>query len=1390
MDKYLHDQTIQAQMKQTRLEKENILETDRISKRRFPLEQNERNKQNGLAKKLRLSNNDENIKNVSTLVYDVVRNQYIRQINTNGNENNTDKLMSEEISQHKKYERMRKEKYRKNKSKQLTSEQLSQHRENEKMRIKSVRKSKSKQLTSEQLSQYMKDERVRKQSSRKSKSKQLTSEQLSQHIENEQMRIKRVRKSKSKQLTSEQLSQHMKDEQMRIKSVRKTKSKQLTSEQFSQHMKDERARKQSSRKTKLKQLTSEELLDHKMIDRTRKQSARKRKDSNDINKLRQHEKQCKQQQRNQSNIERAIQNFQKDITQSPEYVCTCCRRLLYRRTVTHVSPLSFPKVPKDIVDKCVTGRMSALGFQWICQTCATHIRKKNIPPQAICNKLDVTLPPAELTNLSPLEKRLISRRYPFMKLLALPKGKQKGIKGTVVNVPVNENDVCAQLPRLPSEAGLIPLRLKRKIIYKSHEKFEYVRPHHVKLGLAWLKSNNPLYQDVVECDNWETNCIEDDSELWTDLTTPDIDSNENISSGNASIDKEINEKCFISTDASIHETIHQNKSTEASTSQNIEPSCTLTGVTLNGHSSTDTTSSMAMSPKRNTIHKDDKQSIPDDTDDYTDDVVNKLRGIKYDTCIQPSDPTLDADKVLNIAAGEGKKPMSILMDEHFEELAFPHLLPSGKFGYKCEREIKLTPKKYFTSRLLNEHKTFASDIEYIFVAQTIVETKQIFDSMNIALRKAFCTSSSSDNINAGFVRNPETMKLCLFKDQGYRFLQSVRGTPPYWQKVQYKLLAAIKQLGMFTWFFTLSAADLRWHDTIQSIARQSGQILSDENVDGLSWEQKCEWLRSNPLTAARHFQYRLDCIMKNVILSDAKPVGEVLHFFYRIEFQQRGSPHCHGVLWIKDAPHPERSTPAEITAFVDRYVSSQIPSAEEDQQLHSLVTQLQKHTHSASCRKTGRQCRFNFPKPISTSTILSRPSDFSSEDTSVNMKEAKQRLANVKTFLHDCQDLDNISIADVLAYCGMTEDVYHEALEHSATDTSVFMRRNPCDVNINNYSPEILRAWQANMDFQFVSNPYACIQYVVAYITKDEREMGTLLQAVSKETADQGIQQQMKKCARAFTNSRSVSAQEAIYRVLGLPLHKSDFQTIWIPTGLPHQRVHLLKSNSVLDTLEEEDENIFVSSMEEKYAARPDVLTSWCLSYFVSWYTASSLLDTNDVQPDILEDVQLPVIDNPADFLAVADAPEHFVICTSSGATYKMKKRKKQALIRYHTYSILREPESFYYSELFLFVPWRTDDDILHGYPSYHQSHEAHEETIQETKSVLQQHRSLVDAAVEDFTENGPRSDSWDLLNPEAQQAAADQECEGAELDPEYSFLHPNDVNSAENIPLPVSDKN
>ena len=69
---------------------------------------------------------------------------------------------------------------------------------------------------------------------------------------------------------------------------------------------------------------------------------------------------------------------------------------------------------------------------------------------------------------------------------------------------------------------------------------------------------------------------------------------------------------------------------------------------------------------------------------------------------------------LTIAPGEGKQPMSILNDQYCEELAHPHLFPTGNIRYKIERNIKLSPVKYFNKRIINKSLQVMQTIYFLF----------------------------------------------------------------------------------------------------------------------------------------------------------------------------------------------------------------------------------------------------------------------------------------------------------------------------------------------------------------------------------------------------------------------------------------------------------------------------------------------------------------------------------------------------------------------------------------------------------------------------------------------------------------------------------------------------
>ena len=199
--------------------------------------------------------------------------------------------------------------------------------------------------------------------------------------------------------------------------------------------------------------------------------------------------------------------------------------------------------------------------------------------------------------------------------------------------------------------------------------------------------------------------------------------------------------------------------------------------------------------------------------------------------------------IICVAPAEGEKPINIMTDSSFEAMSNPDMFPLGTGTFSSARTKILTYCKYFNQRLLDVDGRFARDLGYLFVAQYIVEAKQVSDDgNNFAWRQ-----KPSRQFTAAQARDQSFLSHCVWKDKAYSFMKNIRGSPPYYQRTFYDLLAMIRQLGTPTWFFTLSAADLKWPDMIQTIARQYGVHYTDDEVAGLSFEDKSNWLKRNPV---------------------------------------------------------------------------------------------------------------------------------------------------------------------------------------------------------------------------------------------------------------------------------------------------------------------------------------------------------------------------------------------------------------------------------------------------------------------------------------------------------------------------------------------------------------
>ena len=66
----------------------------------------------------------------------------------------------------------------------------------------------------------------------------------------------------------------------------------------------------------------------------------------------------------------------------------------------------------------------------------------------------------------------------------------------------------------------------------------------------------------------------------------------------------------------------------------------------------------------------------------------------------------------------------------------------------------------------------------------------------------------------------------------------------------------------------------------------------------MTWQQKSDLIQNYPVTCAMSFEHMVQLFIEYVLKSNLMPTGEMVDLFHRVEFQKRGSPHIHGLLWV------------------------------------------------------------------------------------------------------------------------------------------------------------------------------------------------------------------------------------------------------------------------------------------------------------------------------------------------------------------------------------------------------------------------------------------------------------------------------------------------------------
>ena len=450
-----------------------------------------------------------------------------------------------------------------------------------------------------------------------------------------------------------------------------------------------------------------------------------------------------------------------------------------------------------------------------------------------------------------------------------------------------------------------------------------------------------------------------------------------------------------------------------------------------------------------------------------------------------------------------ESPVNEYVTQGYITMAFPTLFPYGKADLlqrHPKKEIK--HKEYFTFLFnyrdgrFSKHKRFR-----YFAVNSFLRWSSCNHAKYFVERKKM-KNMSVEELKDKIKSNPK------FMDNISAANQNLRGTTAYWNARTQEVLAMIDELGSPHFFFTLSAADEFWPEMYEILNPSfDWKNASEREIR----KEKRRLFRDNPDDFAYFFKFKVQWFFKNVL----KKSLDVVEFFYRVEFQHRGSPHIHGIVWVRFAPDmsglgqpPEKvdkKQVEEVEKFFSKFISAQNPNSSLEFEIHpcsvlygnvpqdghlndlaALLKACQSHTRCSSyClnydkKSNSQKCRFNFPKPLRTVGKL----EYDSKLQAYSFEPARN------------------------------------------------------DGLVNNYNRFFSEHWRANIDLQAITSKTKTPFYITKYATKPESRSTGFKQfltdfATSPVCSSDTVTKTIKQALNRMINDRDYSQQDCMFLING-----------------------------------------------------------------------------------------------------------------------------------------------------------------------------------------------------------------------------------------------------------------
>ena len=303
-------------------------------------------------------------------------------------------------------------------------------------------------------------------------------------------------------------------------------------------------------------------------------------------------------------------------------------------------------------------------------------------------------------------------------------------------------------------------------------------------------------------------------------------------------------------------------------------------------------------------------------------------------------------------------------------------------------------------------------------------------------------------------------------------------------------------------------------------------------------------------------------------------------------------------------------------------------------------------------------------------------------------------------------------------------EAYERALEVSVNGYRVIHKRDVDEIYVNNYNPEWIRSWNANMDIQLCLDYFAVITYISDYYSKDDSGTMKHIKEAMKQARDESLQSKLALVVHQFLTHRQIGESEAYFRLLQhLHMKHSNIEAAFIQTGFKDNRSKFLKkltdeeakycTNIINVTgrkgLYTEKPSLIDKYMRRDFSIHPDVFEISYLQFgkrYVATKTGPKQQDKfkpKELEEESVEKRHVLEEFSEIDFIVTHDfeakknikfLPKFIKINDPKPGEPSFMKLRSPIVARMHKFSQTKHPHEFYFSELQLYKPFTSESEL------------------------------------------------------------------------------------------------